>query len=193
MPGLIPVHNWGLEAVWAAKPSLGERYPHRRFMAAGLPCASQEARPGQEQRIQTGPGEGRGEMSGWGGWLEIPAGRCGFCPSPKPGAHRFVISLCSLDSQLLPEAQVVPQPRDLPPHGAGEVPPLSFPFFLSLSLLQTTGTRSFEPFTPHHCCAVMWGTSEGHFGSAGSQHQRIPQILTRLQQLPRVSGNNSHG
>lgn len=63
------------------------------------------------------------------GWLEILAGRCGFCPSPEPGAHRFVILLCSLDSQLLPEAQVVPQPRDLSPSGAGEVPPPLFSLF----------------------------------------------------------------
>lgn len=132
-------------------------------------------------------------MSGWGGWLGILAGRCGLCPSPEPGAHRFVILLCSLDSQLLPEAQVVPQPRDLSPSGAGQVPPLSFPFFLSVALLQTTETHSFEPFTPQHCCAEMWGTSEGPFGSAGSQHPSIPQILTKLQQLPCISGNDSHG
>lgn len=76
--------------------------------------------------------------------------------------------------------------------GAGEVPPLTLSFFLSLSLLQTTGPPSFEPFTPHHCCAEKWGHLRA-FGSAGSQHQCIPPTLPKLQHLPCISGNDSHG
>lgn len=81
--------------------------------------------------------------------------------------------------------------KDLSPSGAGEVPPLSLPFFLSLSLLQTTGPPSSEPFTPH-CCAEKRGYLRA-FGSAGSQHQCIPPTLPQLQQLPCISGNDSHG
>lgn len=94
----------------------------------GFPVQARKHRQGESRELKHSQGKAEGN-EGSGGWLEMLAGSCGFCPSPEPGAHRFVILLCPLDSQLLPEAQVVPQPRHLPPAGALKVPPSLFPFF----------------------------------------------------------------
>lgn len=110
-------------------------------------CAGQET---SGLRAENSKAEGKWVVKG-AAWKSWQAAVVSAPLSPQPGAL-FVILLCSLESQLLPEAQqVVPQPRGLSPSGAGQVPPLSFPFLLSLSLLQSTGTHSSEPFTPQHC------------------------------------------